>query len=90
MKEKIINILLIIVSLILISTPFWILGIWNEEVNDLPCYDEHNKIIEGFKCSGTENKVMNKVYPIALFFVIIGCLLLVINSNSLLVKGDKK
>jgi len=63
------RIFFIIIGLICISTPFLIISIWNEEANDLPCYDKHNKVIEGHNCIGIKNEVMDRY----VFGVIILC-----------------
>ncbi len=74
----------VLLGLILISTPFWIISIWNEEVDNLPCYDKYDNVMGGLTCSGTQNIIMEKIIYLVIIVAIIGTALFTFNFLDLL------
>jgi len=61
----------IILGAILVSQLFFVISM-NEESTDLPCYDKRGHVIDGVKCSGTTNVVMDSFGFFVIFGYIVG------------------
>ena len=85
------RLILIIIGIILISTPFVIISKYNKYSDDLPCYDNKNNIISGANCSGETNSIMDTFFLPIIILTMIGCFILVVGFSNPIQKlfGDK-
>ena len=84
MNDKKIGSLYLITGIIILFLPIIAYNLIEEkELNDLPCYDNRNNLIEGLKCSGTYHPISE--IPLFLFIILLsGSVFIIIGATILI------